>query len=274
MAAKNKKKKVIKKCVKNAPKKSPLKKEKNRYIPRPKNYAELMRRTRDYHSYTFKLPRAQATKADLKKARDSKAIRTMWETGQYTAEQIQQQIKRKAIDYNIDRKLSPQQKTAITKQWYGTKHQTGLQNAIKHVETNEAQFVPVNHANRRKYLKRMKRTNKGIFVFESNVEITVVGRGRDFRLKIDRKRKREKGEQIFKRREMFFPFPKNVIIPDYVAMLYDKYKPNSVAIGVMSAHGNASYSNISGLDYVWETIESMKNKYKSHPFSGVYFYWF
>jgi len=274
MAAKNTKKKILKKTVRKRRKVTPQVKEKLRYIPKPKNYAELMRKTRDYHKYTFDLPRTQPIKKDLQIIRNSKTIRKMWESGQYSADQIQKIIRRKAIDKNIDRKLSPQQKTAITKQWYGTKHSTGLKNVIQHVESGEAQFVPINNANRREVLKRMKRSNKGVFVFERNVKIKVVGRGRDLRLNITHIGKREKGTQIFRRREMFFPFPKGIVIPDYVAMLHEKYKPNSVAIGVMSAHGNASYSSVSGLNYVWDAISDLSHRDKTHPFSGVYFYWF
>lgn len=262
-------------------KKTPAKtEEKLRHIPRPKNYAQLMRRTRDFHGYTFPLPRAQATKQDLSLVRRSQAIKTMWETGNYTAEEIQKIIKRKAIDKAIDRKLSPQQKTAITKQWYGTKHESGLKNVIQEVEKGEAQFIELNHANKRPMLNRMKRTNAGFFLWERNVKATVEGRGKKMMVKIERlptpdiKGVKKPVTQIFKRKEYFFPFPKGVVIPDYVKYLSDKYKPNSIAIGVMSAHGNASYSNITGLNYVWEAIETLKGRNKSHPFSGVYFYYF
>lgn len=248
--------------------------DKLRHVSRPKNYANLMRRTRDFHVYSFDLPRTQPTKADLNHVRKSRAVKSLYESGQYTNDEIIKIIRRKAIDRNIDRKLSPQQKSAITRQWYGTKHQTGLKNVIQAVEENEAQFIPLPHANKKRILNRLKRTNDGFFIWERNVKAKVVGRGKDLRVEIERVGKPEPGVQIFKRKEMFFPFPKGVIIPDYVAHLYDMYKPNSVAIGVMSAHGNRSYSNISGLEYVYDTIESLKGRNKSHPFSGVYFYWF
>ncbi len=250
------------------------KQDKKRHIPKPKNYADLMRKTRTYHSYSFSLPRAQATKKDLDKIRKSKAISTLWESGQYTVDEIQKIIKRKAIDLSIDRKLSPQQKTAITKQWYGSKNKTGLKNAIQHVESDEAQFVPIKNASNKELLKRMKHTNKGVFMFESGVDVKVVGRGKKLRLDIKRKIEASKGQQIFKRREMFFPFPKGVLLDEYIENLVSEYKPNSVAIGVMSSHGNASYSDISGLNYVWDAIKDYEYKGQKHPFSGVYFYWY
>ncbi len=260
---------------------------KTRQRKRSVNYAELMRKTKSYHDYTFQPPvwnknlSKSQQKKDLTKARNSKVIKNLWETGQVTADQIQKIIKRKAIDYNINRNLTPQQKSSINTQWYGTnkredgtRYRYGLKNVIQHVETKDAQFVPIVHANRKEILKRMKRTNKGVFVFEKDVEITVKGRGKSLRLDIERTRKPEPGEQIFKRREIFFPFPKGVLIPEYVAYLHEKYKPNSVAIGVMSAHSNASYTNLSNLSYVWDTIDTLNGRGKSHPFSGVYFYFF
>jgi hypothetical protein len=252
------------------------------------NYAEYYRRLKTVHDFSFKLPRATPTKAELQKARAS--LETKYKQKFLDSEKGKKRIKEIANDLSRIRKMKPQQKSAITKLWYGPKanekhphdleyRSGGLKNAVKQIEKGEAQFIKVKGAKNKKQLARMKKTNKGVVLYEANVKAKLKGKGKDLRIELERVGKLPPGwirprKTYFTRREIFFPFPPGVIIPDYIKMLEEKYKPNSISIGVMSARGSARYNNSKGLNYLEEVIADYKKRGVKHPFSGVYFFWY
>lgn len=309
--SKKKIKKTIKKSNKKRIKNSVEIPEKLRHVTKPRNYTELYRRTKNYHKYSFKLPYARALKKDITKIRNSETIKNLYINGQYTEAQIIKIIKRKAIDKAIDRKLSRQQKSAITRQWYGAKHKVGFKDTIKHVEAGEAIFIPIVNIGAKHQYDRAKRTNKGIFMLRSNVKATVINSGQNEYIKLDdvpsKDKMEEFGRQIRTRNAIYFPFPKGIIIEDYVNEKYKSFGardinnifisdddneteifikadyPNGMAMGLMGASGNFSKKNVADLLYgdsdgdgngVIDMIKDAKREGKTHPFSGVYFYWF
>jgi hypothetical protein len=147
------------------------------------------------------------------------------------------------------------------------------------VEKGEAQFVKIEKPKTKKVLERMKKTNKGVFLFEKDVKVKKRGKGKDFRLELERVGKLPPGwirprNEFFTRREAFFPFPRGVIILDYIEKLRKKYKPNSIAIGVMSARGSERYTTAAQMTSVQDAILYYDKRGVKHPFSGVYFFWY
>ena len=254
--------------------KPPQKTTKKKSSHKFRNYADIKRRLNVVHKFSFRMPSATPTEKDIEKVTKRKSIQGLYAEGQLTNKQIEQHIKEQARDLAVNRRFSPQQKAAITRLWDGTEKTYGQKNSVKLLETGQAQFVPIKNASHKKLLGRMKKTNKGVYLFEKDVTVKKRGKGKDFRLEIIRDVVQDESRVIFRRKEQFFPFPPNVIIIDYIDMLSKKYNPDSVAIGVMSARGNVARSSISGLNYIEDAIEEYDRKGIKHPFSGVYFYWY
>lgn len=251
--------------------------DRSAYIHPPRNYADFYRRTAPYHAYTFRLPNVKATKADIKHVTKSKTVRVWKQKKSHTPKQIRDYIKSRSRDYAINRRLSNQQMSAITRVWYGTKHKAGIGRPVLRVEQNRAQFCYYKNANRSAMLRKLKTTSKGFFIWRPNCAVWTKGKGLNLEIVIQPLRP-PKEVRVIKpiRIEVFLPFPRGVIIPKYIAKVYDMYTPapGGISIGVRGAKGTERHDNVSGLDYIKEELKAYEERGMRHPFTGVYFYWY
>ncbi len=266
-----------------------------RQKPRVKNYAEIFRRLHKFFKPTFKLPvwnknlTKKQQKIDYNKARNSTKIKNLYDSGNFTPDEIIKLIKRMAIDYNINRNLKPQQKSSITRRWYGKTNSDEVthryKSLISSVEKGRSMFIDIRNIRGKPQYDRMFKTNRGIFLYEKDAKVKVLGRGKKEILSIKEiipdyiKHGGERPgtiREVFTRKTIFYPWNSKGLMSDFIKGKYDSEgtKPSSMALGVGSSSGNIRHTDLSQMKYIDSVIATMRSKGERHPFSGVYFYWY
>lgn len=261
------------------------------------NYAENYRKSKDYHAYTFDLPRGYLTKSNIEKARQSKALNTHIRYNNPTVEEITKIIHRSALDMYINDKLTPARRTAITSVWEGRRYKDsdgirqkkptgGLKKFVEQVDRNVFSFVKVKNANRKKRYSNSKRTSKGVFLQQSNTKAKEIKIDGVFGIEITDIKKAKpqyikKGKRKIKIpeiRKVLFPFKQGINIQEYVEYLLEKYKPLSSVFYLKGYGSNTTiadpYDAIDFLGYAFDYIETQQQKGQGHPYSGILLSWY
>jgi len=166
------------------------------------------------------------------------------------------------FSFRNTKNFSSAQKGVITKAWQK------YANTLKAIKENEARFIPATPTQIKLVRKKLKTTNKGVFIFEEGIthpRLKTVGKGRQRRVEI----KYNRGH----RREQYYPLPPNTLITDFINFLVREHKPRYVAVGINNYRGRISYQADKIDHYVTDLFAEFEHEDKAYLLTGVYLIW-
>ncbi|MBL4695089.1 hypothetical protein JKY72_07020 [Candidatus Gracilibacteria bacterium] len=221
--------------------------------------------------------------------------------------EIEKAIRREAMDLYIGDKLTPHQKSSITRTWLGGKDKIeiegegiaarkvkiksrykGLKKFAEQIDRGVFAFVKVKNPRRKKRYENYSTTNKGVFIQSDNQTAKEVGTGKDSYIElteIDYEPTQFITSKITKKkipipppRQVLFPLEYGINIREYVEDLLRIHRPNSTKFYLRGYYSNeeiiGGYDSLDFLGYAFDYIEHQQNEGKGHPYSGILFIWY